>query len=94
MNHSTRHATETGRLLISSTGDGFSQSGISIEDWDLLFCAVTARLRQCANNLLYAGSLPQQTPSAISFSSEVLECVEAMAQLHAELRQPHPSVNE
>ena len=87
MNHSIRHPAEAGRLLIANTQHGVSQAGIATEDWDLLFCAVTDRLRQCANELLAAGSLPQQALPALSFSSEVLECIDALDRLHADLRQ-------
>ena len=94
MNHSICHLAEAGRLLIASPGHGVGQAGIAAEDWNLLFCAVTDRLRQCANDLLAAGSLLQQTPPAISFSSEVLECADALDRLHADLRQRRACLNE
>ncbi|WP_426144498.1 hypothetical protein [Polaromonas sp. DSR2-3-2] len=94
MNHSIGHPAEAGRLLIDGTKHGVSQTGIAAEDWNLLFCAVTDRLRQCANDLLAAGSLPQQTPSIILFSSEMLECVDALDQLHVDLRLQRSRLNE
>ena len=94
MNHSICHPAEAGRLLIASPGHGVSQTVMATEDWDLLFCALTERLRQSASNLLASGSLPQRTPSAISFSSEVLECVDALDRLYKDLRQRRPCLNE
>lgn len=95
MNHSNNcHSTEAGRLMIASTGHGASQTCIAAEDWDLLFYAVTERLGQCASHLLAAGSVPQPTASAMTFSSEVTECVDALAQLHADLRQHRNCIHE
>ena len=94
MNHSICHPAEAGRLLVATAKQGVSQTGIAAEDWNLLFCAVTDRLRQCVNDLLAAGSLPQQTPPAISFSSEVLECADALDRLDADLRQRRACLNE
>lgn len=54
MNHSICHPNETGCLLIARIGHGASQPVIATEDWDLLFHAVTERLRQCASHLLTA----------------------------------------
>ena len=94
MNHSICHSTEAGRLLIASTRHGASQTCIAAEDWDLLFYAVTERLRQCASHLLAAGSMPQPTASAMTISSEVTECVDALARLHSDLRQHRNCIHE
>lgn len=94
MNHSICHPAEAGRLLIASTGHGVTQPGMATEDWDLLFCAVTDRLRQCASRLLAASSLPQPATSAITFSSDVLECVDALTRLHVVLSQQRPGIRQ
>lgn len=94
MNHSISNATEAGRLLIATTGHSASQSGIATQDWDLLFCAVTERLGQCATHLLTIGSVAQQTPFVIRFSSDVLECVDALSQLHTDLRQQRQNTSD
>ena len=55
---------------------------VSIEDWDALLCAVKDRLRQTVG-----GSLSQpMIGSAVPVRASVLECVEALDQLHSALK--------
>lgn len=55
---------------------------ISIDDWDALLCAVKDRLRQTVGE-----SLTQpMNGSAMPVRASVLECVEALDQLHNNLK--------
>lgn len=60
---------------------------IGREDWDMLFRAVTYRLTHCATSVATSVYLPPAPQSASSIQAVVLECVEALEQLHAALRQ-------
>jgi len=55
---------------------------VSIDDWDALLCAVKDRLRQTV------GESPTRpmNGSSIPVRDSVLECVDALDQLHATLR--------
>lgn len=54
-------------------------SNIAVEDWDLLFCAVRLRLREAVGESLRGPDAPLGTA--------LLECVEALDQLHLALQQ-------
>ena len=55
---------------------------VSIDDWDALLCAVMDRLRQTVGE-----SLTQpMNGSAVPVRASVLECVEALDQLHTTLK--------
>ncbi len=57
-----------------------------IEDWDDLFDAVTARLRSVIAER-HATSAESPSPEADRIRVNVLECVEALDQLHAALKE-------
>ncbi|NQW94430.1 MAG: hypothetical protein HQ446_10445 [Polaromonas sp.] len=60
-------------------------SSISPEDWDELFRAVQARLESCVDDALTkAPETPLHSGHEVT-KKTVLECVESMKQLHAEL---------
>jgi len=61
------------------------RSGIVVEDWDTLFCAVTTRLRSLAETRATEMPGPQPHDAACGFQDCVLQCAEALDQLHAEL---------
>ncbi|MGJ7497691.1 hypothetical protein ACSFA8_21790 [Variovorax sp. RT4R15] len=54
------------------------------EDWDALFLAVTARMRRTAQPALTLCASPEHKTVA-DMRAVVLECVEALEQLHAAL---------
>ncbi len=63
---------------------------IAVEDWDALFCAVQTQLKHAVGEQL--GVLPQTSPRSIELAATlvqavVLDCVGAMEQLHAALKQ-------
>lgn len=61
------------------------RSNISTVDWDELFHAIQVRLENCVNDALdKAPELPVHQSRAVT-KIAVLECVEAMRQLHASL---------
>ena len=60
-------------------------SNISAADWDELFHAIQTRLENCVDDaLLKAPELPAHERQEV-IKSTVLQCVEAMQQLHAAL---------
>lgn len=58
---------------------------IAREDWDLLFCAVRDRLRIAVGALPVCGVQPFALQSDASVRALVLDCVQALDQLHAAL---------
>ena len=62
-----------------------SRSDAMIKDWDELFEAVTARLRLIAAERL-ATTTESPSDEAVHMRVHVLECVEALEQLHAALK--------
>ncbi len=58
-------------------------SGIPPEDWDVLFAAVKARLRDAVGHSLAEAPAPQARDAAGQLQAILLECVEALDQLHA-----------
>ncbi|MGC1173804.1 hypothetical protein [Polaromonas sp.] len=63
---------------------------IAIEDWDALFCAVQTQLKHAVGERL--GILPYMPTHSIDLAATlvqaiVLDCVDAMEQLHAALKQ-------
>lgn len=63
---------------------------IAIEDWDALFCAVQTQLKHAVGDRL--GILPRMPTHSIEAAATlvqavVLDCVDAMEQLHAALKQ-------
>ena len=56
---------------------------IAMEDWDELFCAVKARLRLIGSERSSATPEPPQRDAVVRIQASVLECVEALDQLHA-----------
>lgn len=60
-------------------------SDITREDWDLLFRAVRDRLRIAVRTLPVSGAQPLTLQSDASVRVLVLECVQALDQLHAAL---------
>lgn len=63
---------------------------LAIADWDLMFGAVRARLIHVAGERLGQGpDMPQQSAelSASGVQAVVLDCVRALDQLHAALRE-------
>ena len=60
-------------------------SPISATDWDALFRAIEARLVRIVNQPFALLPEPQIHTAAIRVREDVLECVEAMGQLHREL---------
>ena len=62
-------------------------SNIAEDDWDQLFHAVEARLRNCVGKQLSkTPQLPLQDPAAL-VEAVVLECVAALDQLHTALKR-------
>lgn len=56
--------------------------GVALEDWDLLFGAVTERLQRTMDALLAAtADVPGAGPAAVAARTSVLECVQALTQL-------------
>ena len=70
---------------------------ISPADWDELFHAIQARLENCIDNALdNAPELPLNERHAAT-KTTILECVDAMRQLHASLtleRQAYQKLNQ
>lgn len=60
---------------------------IAIEDWDVLFCAVTARLRLIVAERLVTPTSPGLAIEVNRVRVDVLECVAALDQLHATLTE-------
>lgn len=58
---------------------------ISVEEWDILFCAVEERLRRMVDEHHTAATHPRLYGSRGSVQETVLECVAALDQLHAAL---------
>lgn len=57
-------------------------AGVTFEDWDSMLTAVAARLRQAV-----VSTLPHELNGATApLQTSVLECVDALDQLHATLR--------
>lgn len=82
-----RQIPEASSKLPGHSGHRFGQTEIAVEDWDMLFRAVTDRLTQCATSVATSACLPPAPQSASSIQAVVLECVEALEQLHAALGQ-------
>ena len=62
-----------------------SRSGISVEDWNTLFSAVTTRLRSIAAGAPAGAPDTQAHGAGPPVHTSVLECVAALDQLHEEL---------
>ena len=60
-------------------------SDIAPEDWDVLFSAITDRLRNAVDQRLAAAPEPQARDAVGRLQVIVLECVGALDQLHAAL---------
>lgn len=90
MNQSMCQIPEVSSLLPGIAGHRFGQAEIALEDWDMMFRAVTYRLTQCATSVATSACLPPAPQSASAVQAVVLECVEALEQLHAALRQQRP----
>ncbi len=61
--------------------------GVALEDWDLLFGAVTERLQRSMDTLLAAtADVPGAGPATAAARVGVLECVEALTQLRTTMR--------
>jgi hypothetical protein len=62
--------------------DGLRLAGVSFEDWDCLLEAVTMRLR------IVVSETPVHVPNGagVSLQASVLECADALEQLHMGLR--------
>lgn len=73
--------------LDSIAGDRQSTCQIAIEDWDFLFSAVEQRLRDTVAQLDLAPTVPDAQNSASRIKAVVLDCVNALDQLHMALRQ-------
>ena len=58
-------------------------AAVAIEDWDCLFQAVTARLTMTIGPLQIVPQRPEDSRQVVTV---VLQCVEALGQLHAMLR--------
>jgi len=63
------------------------QSDIAISDWDVLLCAVKARLRHSVNEPFATPLEPHLHDHAARVKSCVLECVDALDQLHQTLAE-------
>ena len=61
------------------------QPDIAPEDWDVLFSAITDRLRNAVDQRLAAAPEPQARDAVGRLQVIVLECVGALDQLHAAL---------
>ncbi|MDQ3058301.1 MAG: hypothetical protein M3R45_02085 [Pseudomonadota bacterium] len=59
---------------------------IDVQDWDVMFCAVLERLRQSVGELPATPTMPPVPDSAGQVRAVVLECVDALSQLHAALK--------
>lgn len=57
-------------------------SDVAIEDWDVLFCAVKERLRLSVDDRRGAAPESQPQDAADRICTTVLECIEALDQLH------------
>lgn len=62
-----------------------SHGNISPADWDELFHAVQTRLENCVDDALDKGSDMPLNKRHAATKAAVLECVDAMRQLHASL---------
>ncbi len=80
---SDRDFTDASQLSAGAAQMASGPTG-SIGDWDLLFNAVTARLRDIAGAVAALPGLAGMPPQA---RSKVLECAEALDQLHATILQ-------
>lgn len=81
-----------GAKLPPAHAANFSQGSppIAIEDWDALFCAIQAQLKHAVGEQL--GVLPHTSTRSMELAATlvqaiVLDCVGAMEQLHAALKQ-------
>jgi hypothetical protein len=84
------HELEAGSAALESTPlgariDALAASDLSVDEWDLLFDAVRDRLR--VGERPAAQSRAQAHDPLGRIQASVLECVEALDQLHALLRQ-------
>lgn len=89
-------SSAAGKLAIRSspTPDqaGADRPDISMLDWELLFNAVTARLRTAAATPLDLASLAQMRATSVRLQQAVRECVTELDHLHRTLEQelaPH-----
>ncbi|CAN5169620.1 hypothetical protein BH10PSE16_BH10PSE16_29750 [soil metagenome] len=81
------HSPEVRSILLANAGQSVGPIDIAVEDWDMMFRAVTDRLlAQCTDGLLATPCLLQVPPSASAIQTVVLECVEALEQLHRALK--------
>jgi diguanylate cyclase (GGDEF)-like protein len=62
-----------------------SRPDIPPEDWDVMFSAITARLRNAVDRRLATAPDPQRPEAAARLQGTVLECLGALDQLHAAL---------
>lgn len=62
-----------------------SHNNISPADWDDLFLAVQERLRNCVDDTLLVAPELRPTERQAVMKTTVLQCIEAMQQLHAAL---------
>lgn len=72
---------------LASTSLPRSRSEVAIEDWDVLFNAVTARLRLIVAEQLVTTDEPKPAVGLNRVRGNVLECAAALDQLHATLKE-------
>lgn len=59
---------------------------IDVQDWDVMFCAVLDRLRLSVGELPAVQTVSPVPDPACQVQAVVLECVDALSQLHAALK--------
>lgn len=59
---------------------------IAVQDWDVMFCAVLDRLSHSVDELAPAQTVLPMPDPACQHQAVVLECVQALAQLHTALK--------
>ena len=87
MNQSMCNTPGASTIVMTKAGHRIVQADIGVEDWDMMFRAVTDRLTQCAAELLTTPCLLKAPQPASAVQAVVLECVEALGHLHTALKQ-------
>lgn len=84
----TFHDLEAGSAALELAPIGAAAAGdLSVDEWDLLFDAVRERLRLSVGERPTAQSGAQAHDPVDRIQASVLECVQALDQLHGLLRQ-------
>lgn len=93
MSESKCRVPEASSFLPANTGCTDSQIDIAVEDWDAMFGAVLERLRSSVDDVLITSPVPLSPDAASLTQSIVLECAEALDQLHVALKHDRSRKN-